>query len=873
MNKLDLIVNDITNEEIHPDRIEEAAARVRRNLFAPRTTSDRIRSCADFQALIPSYLSKTLSAGRALLLQDHTRECIACRHALDQARAGKVRTLARPQTPPSRTVPKAWAIAAMAVLTFGIAAIFLTQMLPGSRALAAVQTVSGILYAVSDEGSTPIFAGREIPAGQRVRTAKDSKAFVRLGDGSVVEMNERSEISVINAGRGTAIRLDRGDIIVKAAKQKSGTLDVVTADAIVKVKGTIFAVTRGVKGSRVTVVEGAVEVAQGSQTQVLKPGEQVTTNPALAKTNAADAVSWSRDSARYLALLGEFSVIQKGLEQMPGPGLRHDSKLLALVPRDAVLYAAIPNLGPAITEAERLFRERVQQSEVLRTWWEEQKDSAKLEEMIQKVRTLSEYIGDEIVLTVSGDWDGNYTSPMVLAEVKKAGLDSFLESEFRQIAGHGAKNLPQVVNLESPGDTGRNDGRFNRRERNSASKSTQNSMLFGVKNNVLAIAWSQEQMDKLAELLANPREPGTSGLIGQVKSAYERGVAYLLCVNMEHITRHTVEKNKKNNRAQVNTGFENMRYLTVERKDIGGRTENMARLAFAGRRAGMAGWLSTPAPMGTLDFVSPNATFAVSMVLKSPQWMLGELMGTLAAQNPSFQERLEKINREHNVHISPNLGEPMGGEITFAVDGPILPLPSWKIAVEVYSPDRMQWGIEQIIQAFNADSQCSDCKINLTKEQVGSRTFYTLSTDKFAYEVHYVYVDGYLVAGPSRSLLTRAIQNRDTGLVLSRSENFRSQLPHDGRVNFSALIYHNVASAIAPLADQIGSMGGTEAQRESIRNLIANSKAGLIYAYGEDDAITVATNGTFFGFDLDTFALPALVGKGMQTTMKGATKQ
>ena len=37
------------------------------------------------------------------------------------------------------------------------------------------------------------------------------------------------------------------------------------------------------------------------------------------------------------------------------------------------------------------------------------------------------------------------------------------------------------------------------------------------------------------------------------------------------------------------------------------------------------------------------------------------------------------------------------------------------------------------------------------------------------------------------SLLTKAIQNRETGLMLSRSEGFRAQLPRDGSLNFSAI--------------------------------------------------------------------------------------
>ena len=49
--------------------------------------------------------------------------------------------------------------------------------------------------------------------------------------------------------------------------------------------------------------------------------------------------------------------------------------------------------------------------------------------------------------------------------------------------------------------------------------------------------------------------------------------------------------------------------------------------------------------------------------------------------------------------------------------------------------------------------------------------------------VHYVFVDGYLVAAPQRSLLESAIQNHDSGYVLVSSPRFRNLMPADGEAN------------------------------------------------------------------------------------------
>jgi hypothetical protein len=862
MNKLDQILQDIRNEEPAPEQMDEAAGRVRRNLFAPAATgADRIRNCADYQSLIPAYLNHTLSAGRSLLLQDHTRECVACRRELGEARSGMRPTLVRPMTPPSRTIPKAWAIAAMALVTVGLAGWMASSLfLGGGAGTMTVQAVSGTLYEVAGATSTPVFPGREINRGQRVRTGKGSTAVVRWGDGSLVEMNSRAELSVSRELTGSTIHLTRGEIIVQAAKQKLGTLNVLTKDCNVSVKGTIFTVAMGMRGSAVGVVEGAVKVEQGSQSRMLKPGERYTSD-AGAAGSLQESVAWSRDSARYLALLNEFQTIRKQLEALPGPALRYESKLLGYVPEDTILFASMPNLSGTLADAQKLFNERLQQSEVLRTWWSEQKDGPQLQEMVDKLRTFSDYLGDEIVLAVGGDWDGNYSRPIVLAEVKRPGLDAYLKSEFQALAARGAHGLPEVLALTGA-DSGRFDGRYRRPSLNAGGDGP---MLFGVKDGLLAVAWDREQMEMVAARAAEKATPGDHGLMHDVQASYKDGAGWLLCVNMEHIARNSVGgRSRQMRESKMPAGLEAMRYLTVERKEIGGRTENMASLTFAGRRSGLAAWLASPSTMGSLDFVSPEASAAVAVAMENPAAILRDVFNMLKASNPNFEQGLEKFRSKTGMPLSPSLADPLGGEFSFALDGPMVPLPAWKLIVEVNDPARLQWTIEQFVTIFNDQAQCTDCKLHLTKEDVAGRTYYTLKSEKFTYELDYVYVDGYLLAAPERTLIDKAIQNRATGYVLSRSEGFRALLPKDGRLNFSAFVYQNLSTSLGPLLSQF------MPQNQAVKQTVANAGPSLIYAYGADDRITIGSGGSFFGLDLNSLALPALLGnKG--APVKGKT--
>jgi ferric-dicitrate binding protein FerR (iron transport regulator) len=85
--------------------------------------------------------------------------------------------------------------------------------------------------------------GQELPDGIEIRTAKDSDAMLKLKDGSMVELRERSGFSTTQTASDLTIRLERGSVIVQAAKRRSGHLYVATVDCRVAVTGTVFSVT------------------------------------------------------------------------------------------------------------------------------------------------------------------------------------------------------------------------------------------------------------------------------------------------------------------------------------------------------------------------------------------------------------------------------------------------------------------------------------------------------------------------------------------------------------------------------------------------------------------------------------------------------
>src|SRR4029078_4107641 len=135
-NELDAILDQATgqirNEKVDAAVVNEAAERgwarlpVETSAQPATVAATRIGDCADFQSLIPAYLTGSLSEARSLLLVDHTHECIPCRKAMNAARsrnvmqAKKVVSTRRYSLQP---LVLRWGIAAALVIGFGLLAL------------------------------------------------------------------------------------------------------------------------------------------------------------------------------------------------------------------------------------------------------------------------------------------------------------------------------------------------------------------------------------------------------------------------------------------------------------------------------------------------------------------------------------------------------------------------------------------------------------------------------------------------------------------------------------------------------------------------------------------------------------------------------
>jgi hypothetical protein len=308
-------------------------------------------------------------------------------------------------------------------------------------------------------------------------------------------------------------------------------------------------------------------------------------------------------------------------------------------------------------------------------------------------------------------------------------------------------------------------------------------------------------------------------------------------------------------------GVMSLKDFVVEQKEVNGKTLSRAALTFSESNRGIASWLAAPGSMGALDFISPNANVATAFVVKEPALLADDLLGFLETVQPDLRNHMQEIAKQQGFDIRNDFAAPLGGEFAFAIDGPILPTPSWKIVLEVYDQAKLQGTLERAIEKLNQFSMLhGKGKLSLENATAGGRTFYSIKSDGAGLEVHYMYANGYFVAAPSRALLEQSLSNRDAGNTLVRSSRFMSSLPQDGNTNFSAIFYHDLAPLMGPLAERMKSAGGSlsEQDRQKLGSIDVNAPPTLAYAYAQGNRITLAANTEGGAFGLSPASLIGL---------------
>jgi hypothetical protein len=788
------------DEDVHPATLEGARARVWQKVKNAGTTT-----CTELSEDFPAYLANDLGAGRRVLIEDHLSRCPACRTSMSELR-GERRVLAMPLRPSTRWMRYGTTAAAAALV---VSILYLGRgtidawMAPGGPR-ATVVSATGGLYRLS---GGPLGAGDTIGEREPVRTGAGGHAVLRLADGSTVDVNERTELFVAAAWSGRSIHLRRGDVVVQAATQRRGSLRVLTRDAIASVKGTVFAVSAGMGGSVVSVVEGSVAVQQPGRELVLRPGQQAASNPALA-TSVAEAVSWSPEADEYLQLLASFAKIERELAAVPGD-LRTSSDLLSYLPPAALVYGAVPNIGGKIGLARALADQQATENAVFRAWWNSE-TGLELRQIVDRLETVSSLLGDEVVFSVGSAGAGDEV-PMVLARVlpdRRAQLASALDGLFAEA---GESTRPYSVSED----------------------------LMVISDSPSHLAWA------IGHLGGGANTPFAAAIADR----YRRGAGWLIGLDAGPLVAMAAEDDAP---PIEFAGMVGLRYVFLEQRAPAGVEENEVTLIFQDERTGMGSWLANSGSGGAAEYLPADSLVAGYVSMREPEQLFQELTGLMSRQEPSFDREMAEVEERLGEGFIAGITAAMGAEAAFALSGFSVNGPTWVMTALVNNPSAIDGSVRTLIDAFNAElgPEEQNQRIVLGQENAGGRTWNIVKAGTVPFGVTWTYDLGYVVAASDRATAERAIATRHGGSPLIWSAEFQGQLPASAGIHPSAFAWLNTKGALGILSALAPSPAMTE--------LLAGRDPVLVVFDGTPEQIHAASRTRLSGVVMDMMLLERL---------------
>lgn len=203
----------------------------------------------------------------------------------------------------------------------------------GMGAMAAAAAVAVVI--------APQFAAAET---ETFVTAKGERRTVQLADGSTVDLNGGTRLTVTLARDARRVVLDRGQAVFDVAHAARRPFTIAAGDRTVRVVGTQFDVRRLDGKLSVTVARGAVEVRPSAgatgRAYRLHPGQRLNhaegaSVAQIASTQAEEVLGWRQGRLVYREQ--PLSEVVADLNQQFATPIRVDDPVLARTPISGVL--------------------------------------------------------------------------------------------------------------------------------------------------------------------------------------------------------------------------------------------------------------------------------------------------------------------------------------------------------------------------------------------------------------------------------------------------------------------------------------------------------------------------------------------------------
>ena len=536
-----------------------------------------------------------------------------------------------------------------------------------------------------------------------------------------------------------------------------------------------------------------------------------------AQTASAPSNPFGDELKKYPGLAPELGKLADRMKnEVSLPPDRNHSRLLPMLPEATTYYAAFPNYGDAAHQALTILQQELKESAVLREWLLHGQNGvqlAQVEDGVEKFYEFSQYLGDEII--VSGDTSSTKNSFMLLAEVRKPGLKSFLQQLIQTWSGP-TKPMLRV---------------FDPQELAQADKETiAQSLVILVRPDLVVAGPSAEALKALNAQLDRKNGTLASTPFGQrLEQSYQGGAGVLVAADLQKIISQLPGGQPQNQDMLNHAGFDNVKFFVWEHKTVANQGVSGAEVSFNGPRHGIASWLLAPGELGSLDFVSPGAVSVVSVRLKNFAEIFDGVRELATAANPNAFITLDQMQQMMNVNLRNDLLNYLQGEITLEFDGLVEQRPEWKAIFRVTDPERLQQALGKLLAASGQGIKPSSAE--------GGTKYYSVAVPSpgTPMQITYAFAGGYFVIASTRELAAQAIQAHNSGTSFAKSSKFTSSAPQGRTEQASGLIYYDPVSMSAIRL---------QAASPEVTQMLSHMQSSPVVAraYGDEDAIRVASN-------------------------------
>jgi type II secretory pathway pseudopilin PulG len=540
------------------------------------------------------------------------------------------------------------------------------------------------------------------------------------------------------------------------------------------------------------------------QTSPQSPAPQQTpTHPAASAsqapahtTAASPDAEISAELKKYPGLLDEFGrLLDKLRQDVPSPAPRSESHLLPLLPESTIAYGAAPNYGDTVSHSLAVLRKELQDSPVLKSWWTTgtiATSTPKIESALEKISQLYDYLGNETVLSVASSKDPFTFLPaqksstsitqktpgiMLVAEVRKPGLDVFLRRWLAESTDAKSKPGVRIFNPEEL----------------AAAKELPTSdqhLEILVRPDYVAAAFDLVMLRSFNARIKTPNTAFATSAFGQrVNSAYSGGLTILGAADLHTLIQKIPFPKKEDQQTFERSGFADLEYASMRRGSVDGQESTDGQLTFSAPRHGAAAWLASPGPLGSLDFVSPKANYAMAMRLTSFSQILDDVQAIAGPANANSFAAIAGGEKALNLSLKKDLLDLLGEDLTLEMDHTIPPPAAWKVIVKIKDTEHFQKTLNTLLTVTHMAA--------LPAENSGVKYSTIHIPGQNPMDIAYAFAESYLVVASNADGLLEALHLHGSPDSLAKSPKYLASLTKEGSPDASAVLYKNAGNLAA----------------------------------------------------------------------------